>query len=127
MIDRFKAEYLPYPLRFHEIWSETHGKKPIYAWDPVPPKGFVALGMVCTTTEDAPPLSSMRCVPTAWVRETKMKPKLIWDDAGTGGAKGSFWVINEMQLLAVVQGHASPKDKFYDFSKSVFMASEFKK
>eukprot|EP00938_MAST-03A_sp_MAST-3A-sp1_P006960 g6960.t1 len=125
MIDRFKAQYLPHPLRFHEVWNETRGKKPIHAWEPVPPKGFVALGMVCTTSEDAPKKESMRCVPKSWVKETKAKPKLIWNDAGTGGAKGSFWVINEMQMLSVVQGHTAPKSTFYDFPKRVFMASDY--
>ena len=86
---------------------------------------IVALGMVCTTSEDAPKTESVRCVPKSWVNETKTKPKLIWNDAGTGGAKGSFWVINEMQMLSVVQGHIAPKNTFYDFPKKVFMASEF--
>ena len=52
----------PFPLRFKAVW-QIKSTKPVYAWRAVPPEGFVALGMMCTTTEEPPDIESMRCVP----------------------------------------------------------------
>jgi hypothetical protein len=55
---------LPTPTRFRQVWNQQLGKKHFYAWYPISPSPqFVAMGMVGTTTEDPPPLNSVRCVP----------------------------------------------------------------
>jgi hypothetical protein len=43
-----------------------------------------------------------------------MKPKKVWDDSGTGGRRGSIWIVNPMQLMAVTQGHEPPTETFYE-------------
>jgi hypothetical protein len=95
----------------------------------VPPSpAFIAMGMVGTTDEDPPLVESMRCVPMAWVKPTTMKPKLLWDDSGTGGRRGSIWLINSLNMIAVVQGHEPPKETFYEFQqKRFFMGPKSKK
>jgi hypothetical protein len=45
--------------------------------------------MIITTNEDEPPLTSIRCMPKAWVKPAPMKPKKLWDDAGLGGRPGA--------------------------------------
>ena len=53
---------------------------------------------------------------------------MVWNDQGTGGKKGSFWIINDMQMLAVTQGHQAPNiDNFYEFPKKKFRVSEYEK
>ena len=117
-VDNFKARYLPFPLRFHMVWNQRHGKKPIYAWKPVPPSDeFVALGCVCTTTDEPPARESVRCVPRTWVTPTNDAAP-VWDDSGTAGRRGSFWAVGNMGLLTVVQGHAAPSSGLYDIKTS---------
>jgi hypothetical protein len=40
----------PFPLKMKKVWSMSRGDKSLHAWRAVPPDGFVALGMICTTT-----------------------------------------------------------------------------
>ena len=47
----------------------------------------------------------VRCLPRRWVVPSKYEPKLIWEDSGAGGKKGSMWLINSMELMAVTEGH----------------------
>lgn len=35
----------PFPTKFKQVWHLTRGGKSLYAWKPIPPDGFVALGM----------------------------------------------------------------------------------
>ena len=114
-IDALVARYCPFPIRFHEVWHKRHGKKPVWAWKPVPPsEDFVALGCVCTSTEDPPPLEIVHCVPRKWCEPSNVAVPL-WDDSGTAGRRGSFWAVGNMGLLHVVQGHAAPTVGIWDF------------
>ncbi len=67
--------------------------------------------MVATADEDPPPLSAVRCVPLRWCSPTPTVPKLLWDDSGTGGKKGSVWKVNSMGLMAISRGSEPPKVK----------------
>lgn len=40
----------PSPIRFKRVWHLARGDKSLFAWRAVPPDGFLALGMICTTT-----------------------------------------------------------------------------
>ena len=40
----------PHPLRMKKVWSMSRGDKSLFAWKAVPPEGFVAMGMLCTST-----------------------------------------------------------------------------
>jgi hypothetical protein len=71
------------------VWAIQTGAQPLYVWEPVPPsEGFVALGCVCTTDEDAPSVRSVYCVPRAWVEPAPDMVKLVWTDAGASGKPG---------------------------------------
>lgn len=77
------------------------------------------------TASDAPPdLKSMRCVPECWCIPVKKPPFKIWDDTGAGGGKpGSIWVVNSLDMVAIVPGHDVPTDIFYEINsaKSFFV------
>jgi hypothetical protein len=59
------------PLRYHLVWSQHRGGQNLYVWEPVAPEGYVGLGMIATTTETAPPLSSLQTVPVDWTVVTR--------------------------------------------------------
>jgi Ca2+-binding EF-hand superfamily protein len=116
---------LPIPVRYKQVWSEISGSKPLYVWRAIPPSDhFICLGMVCTVSEDPPPADSMRCIPLSWVKPNKMAPRLIWDDSGTGGRRGSFWFGNGLKLMVAVEGHDPPTGSFFDFPKPSFLVPD---
>ena len=41
---------MPHPLRFKHVWHLAREKKVLYAWRPVPPEGYVALGTIFTSS-----------------------------------------------------------------------------
>lgn len=123
LISSIVDRLLPPPVRLTQRWSKRFplinkespkGQRQLYAWEAVPPEGFVALGMICSTTESPPPVTSVRCVPLAWVQQSTFVPEKVWDDAGTSGTHGSIWVINQLRLIAVTPGHDAPEGPFYD-------------
>src|SRR5688500_6281110 len=92
---------------------------------PIPPSiDHVAMGMVGTTTPEEPPPELVRCVPKAWVIPSKFEPRMIWDDSGAGGKKGSIWAINSLQLMGVNASHEKPKEPAFEFWSKRFMAIE---
>lgn len=107
--------YFPLPLRLTQRWSKPFkGQRRLYAWEALPPEGFVALGMLCSTSEEAPPLESIRCVPLEWCKLASAPPEFLWDDSGSSGTPGSIWVINKLRLIAVIPGHDPPPGPFYE-------------
>ena len=100
--------FMPYPRSFRLVWSKTGSDASLYVWRAVAPSArFVALGHVCTTSDDPPTVTSIHCVPRAWTTLATVPPKCVWTDAGTGGKPGSLWV-NPMGLLVAVEGHEPP-------------------
>ena len=95
-------------MRLTRRWAKRGGGQVLTAWEAVPPPGFVALGMLCSPTDDAPPVDAIRCVPISWVEESDQPPRKVWDDSGSSGAVGSIWVVNKLQLIAVCAGHDPP-------------------
>jgi Ca2+-binding EF-hand superfamily protein len=121
VVNAVLALLLPHPLRFKQIWHLARGDKSLYAWKPVVPEGFVAMGMICSLTNEPPDVTSMRCVPAAWCVASSVTPTKIWDDTGAGGGKpGSIWTVNSMDIVAIVAGHEPPKDVFYEFKSKSF-------
>jgi hypothetical protein len=129
----FKSEHLedvildvllPHPIRYVEVWRQRRGDRPLFVWQPIPPTtDYVSMGVIATTSETPPLPQACRCVPRVWVIPTTEKPKRIWNDAGSGGRAGSFWVMSRTNLLQVTEGHNQPKGDFYDFHKNTFMAN----
>mmetsp|Transcript_31969 Transcript_31969/g.65102 ORF Transcript_31969/g.65102 Transcript_31969/m.65102 type:complete len:292 (+) Transcript_31969:1-876(+) len=118
----------PHPVRFRQVWN-TLGKRTdshLFVWQAVTPDDtqYVALGMCCTSEDDPPPLTAMRCVPLRWCnRGQPCSPKLLWDDAGTGGKRGAVWIVNSFGLMAVGRGTEPPKEHYYDLAADRFFLS----
>ena len=49
----------------------------------------------------------------------------LWDDAGTGGKRGSFWTVGgALGLLHAVDGHEQPKGPFPALHAELFQAAQ---
>jgi hypothetical protein len=84
------------PTKFEQIWNDkgSGAKRDGSMWRPIPPDGYVALGLICNSGYSAPSLDVVRCV-----REDLVVPAipgdLIWDDTRTGVRKDfGSWQIN---------------------------------
>ncbi len=73
------------PEKFELVWKDE-GSGATYngsMWRPIPPEGYVALGLVCNKNWGPPPLDDVRCV-----RKDLVKPATpgdgIWNDEETG-------------------------------------------
>lgn len=77
----------------------------------------------CSPVDSPPDVTAMRCVPAVWCSPTRTAPTKVWDDTGGGGGKpGSVWIINQMHMVAFVQGHQAPTETFYDLNSDRFFA-----
>jgi len=116
----------PHPLRFKGVWHLSRGGgQPLFAWRATAPDSYLALGMVCTTSEEPPDVSCIRCVPAHWCIPAKNAPRKVWDDSGAGGGRpGSVWAVNSLQLIAVSVGHDIPKEVFYDLDHDRFFIDD---
>ena len=73
------------PERFEEVWKDK-GSGAEYngsMWRPIPPEGYVALGLVCNKNWGPPPLDDVRCVRSDLVVPA-MPGNGIWNDEETG-------------------------------------------
>jgi len=114
-------EQFPYPKRFHLVWQQEQGQRSLYAWEGIPPSDqFVCLGMIATTSETAPPVSRLRCVPRNYLMESADIPKCVWDDSGTGGTPGALWTGNSLNLFCVTKGHEPPIEPFFELKAPKF-------
>ncbi|OEH80097.1 EF hand family protein [Cyclospora cayetanensis] len=85
------------------------GGAPLTLWAPVPPSPlFVALGIVATRGNEAPPPGAIRCVPAKWVRQAGSSIRLAEVSEGGAGARGrprgppsklALWQVGGMALL----------------------------
>jgi hypothetical protein len=73
------------PLKFEEIWKDkgSGANKNGSMWRPIPPDGYVAMGLVCNMNWGAPQLDVVRCVRADLVVPA-FPGSLIWDDTKTG-------------------------------------------
>ncbi|MGY2338896.1 Vps62-related protein [Pseudomonas sp. SDO5532_S415] len=93
--DSAKGKALSQPVDFEQVWKDTGSgaRKDCSLWRPIPPEGYVTLGLVCSDHEK-PPLNAVRCVRSDLVIASNLGD-LIWDDKGSG-AKQNFsgWNID---------------------------------
>ena len=108
---RVLERLLPFPSRFRQVWGQEWKSSAVYAWAPVPPPGFVALGMILTIKPQAPHVSSVRCLPEKWAVKPSMEPQLVWTNEGSGGRPASIWLVNSLGLLYVNAGHNPPASR----------------
>jgi len=81
------------PEGYEEIWSSRDGKagsSNASIWQPVAPKGYVALGLVVTTDgkkpEKVPSLGNLRCIRQDLVIPGRAA-RPVWNDKGSGLAR----------------------------------------
>ena len=81
------------PDDYEQIWKSSDSGSSGAIWRPIPPDGYVALGLVCSNGHDKPSLNAVRCVRTDLVIASNVGD-LIWNDKGSG-AKVDFsaWSI----------------------------------
>ena len=125
-LDHAMDVLFPHPARFHQVWSEPRAATPFFAWEPVPPSDdYVAMGMVATTSETAPSVECVRCVLKSFTKAATIRPASLWQDSGAGRS-GSVWLVNEMQLLCITEGHSAPEqgEQHLDFVAKEFKAAD---
>jgi hypothetical protein len=73
------------PKRFDPVWTDkgSGAKYNGSMWRPIPPEGYVALGLVCNSNWGPPPLEDVRCVRSDLV-VAAMTGNGIWNDENTG-------------------------------------------
>ena len=110
--------------RCKRVWTcQLYSKQQMYVWRAVPPsEEFVSLGIVCTTSENPPAPDTMRCVHRSWIKVSEVTPVKVWDDSGSWGQKGSFRIVNSLNLLCVTEGHEAPVGPFFDLITPKFQA-----
>lgn len=83
------------PVEYELVWkdsgSNAHSDGAI--WRPIPPQGYVALGLVCGIGHDKPSRDAIRCVRADLVIASYISD-LIWNDRGSGALNDfSAWDI----------------------------------
>ena len=88
-----KGKALSRPDDYEQVWkdsgsgSRTDGS----IWRPIPPAGYVALGLVCSNNHEKPSLNAVRCVRADLVIASGVGD-VIWDDRGSGAEQNfSAW------------------------------------
>ncbi|VVP98412.1 hypothetical protein PS918_03924 [Pseudomonas fluorescens] len=93
--DNTKGKALSRPEDFERVWTDSGSGATTDAsiWRPIPPEGYVALGMVCSNDSVKPSLNAVRCVRADLVIASSVG-ELIWNDAGSGATQNfSAWRI----------------------------------
>jgi len=84
------------PTGFAQVWNDkgSGADKDGTFWRPIPPEGFVAMGLVCVgNTRDPPGPEVVMCVRIDLVVGA-LPGALIWDDRDTGSDDdGGFWAM----------------------------------
>ncbi|UQS14486.1 Vps62-related protein [Pseudomonas sp. HS6] len=84
------------PIDYEKVWrdSSSGAAADCTVWRPIPPSGYVALGVVCSNGRDKPLLNTVRCVRSDLVVAANLGD-LIWSDKGSGARQNfSAWHID---------------------------------
>ncbi|AWY42304.1 DUF946 domain-containing protein [Pseudomonas putida] len=93
--DTSKGKALSAPEDFERVWKDLRSRADADCtiWRPIPPAGYVALGMVCSNGRDKPLLNTVRCVREDLVVASSVSNR-IWSDSGSGASQDfSAWGI----------------------------------
>jgi hypothetical protein len=93
--DKSKGKALSAPKDFERVWkdSSSGADADCTIWRPIPPTGYVALGMVCSNGRDKPLSNTVRCVREDLVIASSVSNR-IWSDSGSGAKQDfSAWGI----------------------------------
>ncbi len=94
-VNKVNGTALRAPLDYQLVWHDkgTGALGNLSIWRPLPPQGYVAMGLVCGVAYDKPSTSAMRCVREDLV-QTAQVGDLIWDDKGSGATQNlNTWSI----------------------------------
>ena len=97
-----KGKALSAPDDFERVWrdSRSGAAADCTLWRPVPPAGYVALGLVCSNGRDKPLSNSVRCVRADLVIASDISNR-IWSDSGSGAEQDfSAWAIEPPSATA---------------------------
>lgn len=115
--------FLPFPVKYHQLWAKEGSAANVYLWAPIPPsEAYLAIGCIATTTPEEPSVSLVRCMPKSWLVKSRKTPVKLWDDSGMAGKKGSLWLLNCLGFFSVSADHKEPT---YGCSWEIF-CPEFK-
>jgi hypothetical protein len=91
-----QGKALSQPTDFEQVWKDagSGARKDGTLWRPIPPDGYVALGLVCSNDHEKPSLNAIRCVRADLVIASNVGD-LIWNDKGSGAKQDfSAWNID---------------------------------
>jgi len=97
--DASRSKALSPPTDYEKVWRDSNSgaAADCTVWRPIPPSGYVAMGLVCSNGRDKPLLNAIRCVREDLVIATTVG-HLIWDDKGSGARQNfSAWHIDPPQ------------------------------
>lgn len=123
---RILPRLLPPPLRLRLLLViGSNSKSKLHVWEAVPPNDdFVALGVVTSSSELPPPLSSISCVPKAWCQKLPGSALTrVWSDPLTGT---TLWRTPRLQLLLASKSPAHPEGELYELRPEVGQGSSSK-
>lgn len=95
MVKAIDPTALRHPVDYRKIYGDhgTGGDQDGSFWEPIPPAGYVALGMVAMRSYAKPSLTEVVCVRNDLVTPAKIGAQ-IWNDGGSGGDMDvSIWQI----------------------------------
>jgi len=94
--DKVNGTALRAPTDFKLVWQNS-GKKvrsEVSVWRPIPPEGYVTMGMVCCVGYDKPSVTTVRCVRADLVVDAYIGNP-IWNDKGSGSRMDfSTWDVH---------------------------------
>lgn len=93
----YNLNAIAYPIGYKKVWCDRGSGAYMDGcfWEPIPPAGYVAMGMVVTSGFE-PPLSEVVCIKKEYVLKAKVG-SLVWNDKGTGSYTDfGSWRIQEV-------------------------------
>lgn len=89
-----RGNALSRPNDYEQVWNDSGSgaKKDCTLWRPIPPDGYVALGLVCSMGQEKPSIHAVRCVRADLVIESYMGD-LIWSEGRGLWHNFSAWSI----------------------------------
>lgn len=103
MIQPVKDESVAAPVDFELVWNNKVAGVHTHAsiWRPIPPPGYVALGLVTKLGESQPSRDSVRCVREDLVTDAKLGSRIWWSDKGEALDHFGCWPIKAQDDLGV--------------------------
>lgn len=92
--DPTRGKALSRPIDYEQVWNDSGSgaKKNCTLWRPIPPDGYVALGLVCSMGQEKPSVHAVRCVRADLVIESYVGD-LIWSEGRGLRHNFSAWSI----------------------------------